>query len=388
CIEHNKENYINELREAVRIKSVSIDPDLRVEVNRMVFWFEDVLKKTGFKTEICETGFQDEKSGLKYPPILLASFKGSAKKRTILFYGHLDVYPAEKSEGWHTDPFDLIERGDKLYGRGSSDNKGPVLAWINALNAYRDSEVELPVHIKVILEGMEESFSEGFEELCNKKKAFFKDIDYVCISDGSWIGTSRPCISYGFRGLCHFRIDVECAKKHLDSGTYGGVLNEALADLIYMLGSLTDKDGKILVPGIYTDVAKLTTTEDDAMKKIDIDLIRYKEGSGIKKLLFKEDKVKILHHLWRFPSLSYHKIDHINGSKSPLDCVPGKVSGRFSLRIVPNQTTKRVEKLVTDYLKKKWKEYGSGNDFMVCILALKIFNYSFFPKCLLSVSYK
>ena len=92
---------------------------------------------------------QEGYTDLELPPILLATYKGALSKKTILFYGHLDVYPAIKSDGWFSEPFELAERGDKLVGRGVSDNKGPILVWINAVSAYRDSEVEVPINIKV-----------------------------------------------------------------------------------------------------------------------------------------------------------------------------------------------------------------------------------------------
>lgn len=127
-----------------------------------------------------------------------------------MIYGHLDVQPALKEDGWDTDPFVLTLRDGKLFGRGSTDDKGPVLGWFNAIEAYQKQGIDLPVNLKFVFEGMEESGSEGLDDLLFSRKDWFKDVDYVCISDNYWVGTEHPCITYGLRGICYFGLEVEC----------------------------------------------------------------------------------------------------------------------------------------------------------------------------------
>lgn len=140
-------------------------------------------------------------------------------------YGHLDVQPALVEDGWDTEPFVLTEKDGKLYGRGSTDDKGPVLCWIHAIEAFQKLKIDLPVNIKFVLEGMEESGSEGLDDLLiARKDTFLAGTDYVCISDNYWLGKEKPCITYGLRGICYFYAEVECAAKDLHSGVFGGTV--------------------------------------------------------------------------------------------------------------------------------------------------------------------
>lgn len=168
----------------------------------------------------------------------------------------MDVQPALKEDGWATEPFVLTEVDGKLYGRGASDDKGPVLCWIHAIEAFQKLKIDLPVNIKFVLEGMEESGSLGLDELLlSLKDDFLANVDYVCISDNYWLGKSRPCLTYGLRGLVYFSAEVACAQKDLHSGVYGGTVHEAMPDLCWLLSTLVDKDTNILVPGIDRDVS-------------------------------------------------------------------------------------------------------------------------------------
>lgn len=116
-------------------------------------------------------------------------------------------------------------KDEKLYGRGSTDDKGPVLCWLHAIEAYQKLNIDIPINIKFVFEGMEESGSLGLDDLLfSEKEKFLKSVDYVCISDNYWLGTNKPCITYGLRGICYFFIEVECAQKDLHSGVFGGTV--------------------------------------------------------------------------------------------------------------------------------------------------------------------
>lgn len=150
-IDDHKVEYIDNLREAVAIKSVSAWPDHRNEIINMVKWTEVKLKELGATTELADIGVQKlpNDTEIPLPPVLLGNLGSDPNKKTILLYGHLDVQPALKEDGWDTEPFVLIEKDDKLYGRGSTDDKGPVLCWIHALQAYKAIGADIPVNLKV-----------------------------------------------------------------------------------------------------------------------------------------------------------------------------------------------------------------------------------------------
>ncbi|XP_050408340.1 cytosolic non-specific dipeptidase [Patella vulgata] len=363
CIDKNKEKYVKLLAESVAIQSISAEPEKRGEVRRMVEWTAQRLKVIGASYELKELGDQTLPDGTKLPlpPVIFAQLGSDPKKKTLLVYGHLDVMPAAKEEGWDTDPFVLTEVNDKLYGRGSTDDKGPVLAWINCIEAMQETGMDVPINIKFILEGMEECGSEGLEELVmSHTNGFLKGIDYVCISDNYWLGKTKPCITYGLRGICYFMLEVTCASKDLHSGGFGGTVHEAMTDLIKLMGSLVDVNGRILVPGVYDTVKALTPEEKQLYEPIDFDPNDFKKDIGVEKLIH-PTKTGTLMHLWRYPSLSLHGIEgayHGSGLKT---VIPKKVTGRFSIRLVSDQEPTEIDRLVREHVNRIQTDSGSPN---------------------------
>lgn len=140
---------------------------------------------------------------------------------------------------------------------------------------------------------MEESGSEGLDELLwARKNTFLQNVDYICISDNYWLTTKKPCITYGLRGICYFHVEVICADKDMHSGTYGGILHEAMPDLIYLLNTLVDVNGKILIDDIYGKVDKILEKELESYKTIEFDIAEFRDSTGINKLVHNEDKVR------------------------------------------------------------------------------------------------
>ncbi|XP_057663218.1 cytosolic non-specific dipeptidase isoform X1 [Diorhabda carinulata] len=363
-IEEHRDEYIENLRQAVAIQSVSAWPHKRGEIKKQLEWAAKKLINLGASAELRDIGMQTLPDGttLPLPPVLLGSLGNDPKKKTVLVYGHLDVQPAHKSDGWDTEPFELTEKNGRLYGRGASDDKGPVLCWLHAVEAYQAIGEEVPVNLKFVFEGMEESGSVGLEELlASEKNKFLVGTDYVCISDNYWLGTTKPCITYGLRGICYFNLEVQCSSKDLHSGVYGGTVHEAMTDLIYLMDQLVDKDGKILITGLYNEVAPVSSTEDEIYKKIEFDVNEYRSDVGTDRLLHNEVKEKILMHRWRYPCLSLHGIEGAFSEAGSKTVIPRKVIGKFSIRIVPNQTPQQVEKYVVDYINKLWNTRNSPN---------------------------
>ena len=223
------------------------------------------LTKLGAHVESRELGPQPEKPHLQLPPVVVARYGSSASKRTILVYGHYDVQPAGIEDGWATEPFKLsIDDKGRMYGRGSTDDKGPVLGWLNAIQAHKEAGVELPVNLLMCFEGMEEYGSEGLDEFIEKEAkpgGFFADADAVCISDNYWLGTEKPCLTYGLRGCNYYSVSVSGPGQDLHSGVLGGSAQEPMTDLVRVLATLVDTKGKIQIPGINEMVAPVTDEE-------------------------------------------------------------------------------------------------------------------------------
>lgn len=363
-VDSHKTEYIATLKEMVAIKSVSASPELRNEVIKVMHWTREKLEALGATTELADNGMQriSGDKQIPLPPILLGHLGSDPKKKTVLIYGHLDVQPALKEDGWDTEPFTLVEKDGKLFGRGSTDDKGPVLCWIHALQAYQALGEEIPVNLKFVFEGMEESGSEGLDELLLKRKdTFLSGIDYVCISDNYWLGTTKPCITYGLRGLCYFELEVICSSRDLHSGTFGGTVHEAMTDLIYLMDNLVDMNGHILVEGIYENVEKVTEKERKIYDDIEFDVDEYKTMVNTSRLAHNNVKTKLLMHRWRFPALSLHGIEGAFSEPGSKTVIPGRVVGKFSLRIVPNMQPDEVERKVSAHINKLWAARGSPN---------------------------
>mmetsp|Transcript_10268 Transcript_10268/g.41551 ORF Transcript_10268/g.41551 Transcript_10268/m.41551 type:complete len:552 (+) Transcript_10268:249-1904(+) len=212
------------------------------------------------------------------PPLLLMTFDDEApsttttttttKKRCVLAYGHLDVQPAKKEDGWTTaDPFvaeDVVDSKTGvryLRGRGASDDKGPALSWLWALEAHRKLGLPCPVRLQLLFEGMEEYGSLGlpefiFAEAAKGRDGWLDEVDYVCVSDNTWVGAKTPCLTYGLRGMAYFELQVSGGTLDLHSGTHGGaVASEPLMDLVHLMASLVDPPAG---PGVG-DESSMTT---------------------------------------------------------------------------------------------------------------------------------
>ncbi|KAI6215074.1 Cytosolic non-specific dipeptidase [Aphelenchoides besseyi] len=300
-----------------------------------------------------------------YRPFSSVHWGDDPKKKTVLVYGHLDVQPAQKSDGWDTEPFELVIKDGKMYGRGSTDDKGPVVAWINAIEVLNALNVEIPVNLKFVLEGMEESGSEGLDDVLKKHKdTFLHDVEATCISDNYWLGKNKPCLTYGLRGISYFLVEVSAPKQDLHSGVFGGSIHEPMNSLIHILSTLSDVDGTIKVEGLDKLIAPLTKEEEALYKSIDFNVVNYRSDIGVKKLV-SESRETILMNRWRYPALSVHGVEgafYGNGAKT---VIPSKVIGKFSIRLVPNMEPDVVADLVVKYLEKEWTKLQSPCNFKV-----------------------
>lgn len=301
--------------------------------------------------------------------MLTAELGNDAAKPTILLYGHLDVQPAALGDGWDTEPFELTIKDGKMYGRGSTDDKGPVLAWLWAVQCYQELSKPLPVNLKFLLEGMEESGSIGLQEFITAHPAFFEGVDATCISDNYFLGPRTPCVTYGLRGLCYFSVEVTCAARDLHSGVYGGPVHEAMFDLTKLLASLTGPKGDIRVEGIMDTVRPFTDEEKALYGDIDFEPEEFRKECGAPKALRFGDKVNVLAARWRFPSLSIHGIEGAWSGEGAKTVIPRSVKGKFSIRIVPDMTPEEVKAKVVAHLEKEWAALGSPNTMAVEMLS-------------------
>jgi nonspecific dipeptidase len=377
-VDAHQETYVAQLAEVVAIPGVSAEPARRPDVERTVKWVQSWCDRLGAETRLERLG--DQSPGLPLPPVLLASFgdpKADPSKPVLCVYGHLDVQPAYKTDGWDTEPFTLTEKDGVLFGRGASDDKGPVVAWLCAIEALQALGRELPVHLRCVFEGMEESGSVGLPDLVRSlaQPGGFLDaslIDYICISDNYYVGKRKPCLTHGLRGNVYFHVGVECSSKDMHSGVIGGSVHEGMTDLVKLMASLVDGDGTIRVAGIYDDVAEVSEREKRmtaaAAEEFDLEAYKVDIGvAGVTDALLHPTATEILNHRWRYPVLSLHGIEGAFGGEGSKTVIPRNVIAKFSIRIVPDMEPPKVERLVREHLEKEWASLKSPNRLTITV---------------------
>jgi Cys-Gly metallodipeptidase DUG1 len=334
----------------------------------MGHFLKSELEALGAQVELRPLGKQPGKENLDLPPVVIARYGNDKNKRTILVYGHYDVQPALKDDGWATEPFELtIDEKGRMFGRGSTDDKGPVLGWLNSIEAHQKAGVDFPVNLLMCFEGMEEYGSEGLDEFIEaESKKFFKDADAVCISDNYWLGTEKPCLTYGLRGCNYYSVAVSGPGQDLHSGVFGGTAQEPMTDLVRILGKLVDTNGKILIPGLNDLVAPLTDDEKSLYGGISYTMENLYESLGSTTGIH-PDKENTLMARWRYPSLSVHGIEGAFSAPGAKTVIPAKVIGKFSIRTVPNMESDDVNKLVYKYINDEFAKLGSKNNLEVSL---------------------
>lgn len=370
-IDRRTDTYITRLEELVAISSISDDINHRLDVLKALRWCGIRLKNMGF--EICYRNVGDEDiyegeslplhptERVPLPFVLCASLGHDLTKRTLLIYGHVDVKAVTPQEAWVTNPFKLTIVEGRMYGRGVADDKGPLLGWINAIEAYMQCNMEVPVNVRFLIEGGEETGSEGLPELLQEmKKDFLKDIDCVAISDSHWLNIDTPCLTYGLCGVIYFYVYVEGSKRNLHSGCHGGAIQEPLIDLQALMSSLISENGKVLIPGVYDYVRRPEKEELERFAKLDFDPDTYTNQIQTW-ALYSRDKVEILRRRWLLPSIEIHGIEKSFDSMGAPTLIPKEVMGKFSLRLVPDQNPRFLANRVKCYLEEVHLRRCSGN---------------------------
>lgn len=341
-INSNRENYIEELKDFLRIQSISSDPEKKSEILRAAEFLKEKFVSIGLENiqTLNEEG----------NPVVYAEKIVDSKKPTILFYGHYDVQPVDPIELWISPPFEPEIRDGKIWARGATDDKGQLYTNLKSVEAFIKTNTELPVNIKFIIEGEEEIGSPSLPKAIEVHKNLLK-CDAVVISDTSMYDEKTPSITYSLRGLAYFEIEITGPNRDLHSGTFGGAVMNPIQALCDLLSGMKDKNGKITIPGFYDDVLPLTKKERDGFKKLKFNEKNYMKELGVKEL-FGEKGYTTLERTWARPTLEINGIWGGYTGEGAKTVLPSKAHAKISMRLVPNQDPKRVEKLLKDYLKK------------------------------------
>lgn len=334
-IQQNNERYINELKEFLRIQSVSTLSEHKDDMQSCANFVAAKLKDAGLtKAEVFQT---------EGHPIVYGEWLGAKGKPTVLIYGHYDVQPVDPIDLWETPPFEPTIKDGKVYARGATDDKGQVFTHIKSVEAFFKSGEALPVNVKFLIEGEEEIGSPNLVPFVTKHKEMLK-CDSVVISDTSLYSEGVPTITYGLRGLCFMEVEVTGPKRDLHSGSYGGAVANPVNVLAKMISKLVDKKGKIRIKNFYDDVLQLTKEERKNIKKLRFSDKKFATELGVKELAG-ESGFSTLERIWARPTLDCNGIWGGFTGKGAKTIIPSKASAKISMRLVPNQTPKKIAKL-------------------------------------------
>ncbi|KAL8946961.1 MAG: hypothetical protein Q9222_006709 [Ikaeria aurantiellina] len=346
------------LKQLVAFRTVSSNPQYAQDCRRGASWLKNLLKDFGADTDMFST--KDNTN-----PVVFARFKGKSKGprqcRTVLFYGHYDVVPAEnKQQAWASDPFTMTGVNGYMYGRGVSDNKGPILAAVYAVSELLSAK-ELTSDVVFLIEGEEECGSRGFQQAIRGNKDIIGNIDWILLANSYWLDDDIPCLTYGLRGVVHATIRVSSERPNLHSGVDGSQkINEAMKDLISILAVLSDSNGMIRIPGFYDPVLRLTPSENRQYAMISKALVSRDPSRGDALQLAEQLKGR-----WREPSLTIHRIN--NSGPAGSSVIPHTATATISLRLVPEQTTSAIQDSLQKILRATFADLNTSNDLTVTI---------------------
>lgn len=341
-INSNKEKYVDELKELLRIPSISTLAENKSDMINAASFVVNKLKEAGMENaRIIET---------KGHPLVYAEWLHAPGKPTVLVYGHYDVQPVDPIDLWDSPPFEPTIKGDNIYARGATDDKGQMYMHIKTVEAFFKTQGKLPLNLKFIIEGEEEIGSGNLEEFVNNNQDMLK-CDAVMISDTSLYGPGIPTLTYGLRGLCYMEVTVTGPNRDLHSGTFGGGVDNPINVLAKMISKLKDKNGKIKIPGFYEDVINLTKKERENFKRLPFSEKQYAKTLGVKELKG-EKGYTTLERVWARPTLDCNGIVGGFTGEGAKTVLPSKATAKISMRLVPDQDPKKIGKLFTKFIKQ------------------------------------
>lgn len=343
-IQENKQRFLDELIELLKIPSVSADPAYVQDVNDAAELIAKYLKDAGAdNVEVCETeGF----------PVVYGEKIVDASKPTVLVYGHYDVQPADPLELWESGPYEpVIKKTDihpdgAIFARGAADDKGQMFMHIKAFEALNKTN-ELPCNVKFMIEGEEEVGSPSLVNFVKNNKEKLKN-DVILISDTSMVSNEQPSISVGLRGLSYVEVEVKGANRDMHSGVYGGAVPNPINVLATMIGKLIDEKGHITIPGFYDTILELNEDEKADLAKIPFDLDEYKKSIGIANIQGEEGFSTIERASIR-PTLDVNGIWGGYTGEGAKTVIPSHAYAKISMRLVPGQNPDVVTQQFVDY---------------------------------------
>jgi len=347
-IEKNRARFLDELFQWLRIPSISADSSHKQDVRRAAEYLRHQLTAAGVDSvQIFET---------KGHPVVYGEKIIDTALPTVLVYGHYDVQPADPLELWDSPPFEPVVKDEKIYARGSCDDKGQVYMHVKAFEVMSKLDL-LSCNIKFMVEGEEEVGSDNLGDFVKQNKGKLA-ADIILISDTALISLEHPSITTGLRGLSYMEVEVRGPNRDLHSGVYGGAVANPINTLCTMIASLHDTSGKVTIPGFYDKVIELTPDERHALNKAPFDLQHYKRDLDIGEIKG-EENYTTLERTGIRPTLDVNGIWGGYTGEGAKTVLPSKATAKISMRLVPDQSSAEITALFTNHIESIAPPYVS-----------------------------
>ncbi|WNR46483.1 dipeptidase [Paenibacillus roseipurpureus] len=331
-LQTHRDEHMEELMAFLRIPSVSALPQHQPDMQRCAEWTAASLQKAGLEhIEIMPTNGH---------PVVYADWLHAPGKPTVLIYGHYDVQPAEPLELWETPPFEPIIRDNKLFGRGSTDDKGQLLLYVKVVEAFLKTQGTLPVNVKFCIEGEEEIASKHLPAFVEAHADLLK-ADSIVLSDTQMHGPGKPALMYGLRGLAGFEITIEGANSDLHSGLFGGAVQNPIHALTKLLSSFHDENGKVAVEGFYDRVIALSDKEREAFKLVEPDENKVRKDLNVREL-YGEKGFSFYEQTTSRPTLEITSVSGGFQGEGIKPIIPNRASAKIACRLVAAQVPEEI----------------------------------------------
>ncbi len=338
--EKNKDRFLNEMLDLLRIPSVSAKSEHKEDMQKCAEAVKKSLLDAGAdKAEVMPTDGHPVVYGEK---IVDPSFP------TVLVYGHYDVQPPEPLELWNSGPFEPVIKDGKIFARGSADDKGQFYMHVKALEILAKTN-SMTTNIKFLIEGEEEVGSPNLAKFVSANKKLLKT-DVILISDSSLLSMDTPSLDIGMRGLSYIQVEVTGANRDLHSGTYGGAVANPITILAQMIASCHDENNHITIPGFYDDVVAATKEERELLNKAPYDEKEYREELGVNEL-WGEKGYTTYERTGIRPTLEVNGIWGGYTGEGAKTVLPSKAFAKISARLVPNQSSHKITDMLLKYFK-------------------------------------
>jgi acetylornithine deacetylase/succinyl-diaminopimelate desuccinylase-like protein len=327
----NGARFVEELKELLRIPSVSTAPEHVGDVRAAAEYVAEGLRAAGLEgVRLVETSTKTRNGH----PLVMAEWLHAPGKPTVLLYGHYDVQPAEPLDEWKSPPFDPTERDGNIYARGAVDDKGQMWMHVKALESLMTSDGKLPVNVRVIVEGEEEVGGEGIAAFVREHGDQLK-ADAALVSDTEMFAPELPTLCVGLRGMIYTELEVRGAATDLHSGMYGGAAPNPFVALAQIIAKLKDEDGHISIPGFYDGIEAPTGDELAAWKTLPFDEEEYRRHEVGSTELTGEPQYSVLERTWSRPTMDVHGMPGGFIGAGAKTVIPAKATAKISFRLVP-----------------------------------------------------